>query len=126
MKGRKKVKKAVKKAKAAQKPRTSGAVGKLTQDEILRILRNVIDPEIGINIVDLGFIYGIDVDGNSVRVRMTLTNPGCPMHQMFIHEVEDALKATFDDVKVNVELVFDPPWSPERMSKDAKRKLGIK
>jgi metal-sulfur cluster biosynthetic enzyme len=112
--------------KAAKKAETSSSRGKLTKDEILRVLRNVIDPEIGINIVDLGFIYGVDVEGKNVRVRMTLTNPGCPMHAMFTHEVEDALKATFDDVKVSVELVFDPPWSPERMSKDAKRKLGIK
>jgi metal-sulfur cluster biosynthetic enzyme len=126
MKGKKKIEKVAKKAKASKKAKTSSAMGKLTRDGILKVLRNVIDPEIGINIVDLGFIYGVDISGSNVRVRMTLTNPGCPMHQMFVHEVEDALKATFDNVKVNVELVFDPPWSPERMSKDAKRKLGIK
>ena len=100
--------------------------GKLTKDEILKVLRNVIDPEIGLNIVDLGFIYGVDINGSNVKVRMTLTNPGCPMHRMFVNEVEEALKATFEKVKVDVELVFDPPWTPERMSKDARKKLGIK
>ncbi len=89
-------------------------------------MRNVIDPEIGLNIVDLGFIYGVDVKGASVNVRMTLTNPGCPMHSMFTHEVESALKMAFGDVNVSVELVFDPPWTPEKMSKDARKRLGIK
>jgi metal-sulfur cluster biosynthetic enzyme len=99
--------------------------GKITKEEILKVLKNVVDPEIGINIVDLGFIYKIDVNGKKVNISMTLTNPSCPMHAMFIHEVEDAIKAVFDDVDVKVQLVFDPPWSPERMSKDAKKKLGI-
>ncbi len=126
MKGKKKVEKVAKKTKASKKAKTSSAMGKLTRDGILKVLRNVIDPEIGINIVDLGFIYGVDISGDNVRVRMTLTNPGCPMHSMFVHEVEDALKMVFSDADVEVEVVFDPPWSPERMSKDAKRKLGIK
>jgi len=99
---------------------------KITKDDVLKILKNVIDPEIGMDIVDLGFIYGIDIKDKKVRVRMTLTNPGCPMHSMFVHEVEGALKASLDGVKVEVELVFDPPWTPERMSKDARKKLGIK
>jgi len=127
MKGKRKAgKKISKKAHAAKAKKTAKAKGMLTKDEVLKVLRNVIDPEIGLNIVDLGFIYGIDIKGNDVRVRMTLTNPSCPMHSMFVHEVEDALKATFDDAKVEVEVVFDPPWTPERMSKDARKKLGIK
>ncbi|MEE9323579.1 MAG: metal-sulfur cluster assembly factor [Candidatus Aenigmarchaeota archaeon] len=98
----------------------------VTKEKVLEVLKNVVDPEIGINIVDLGFIYGVEIKGNKVKVRMTLTTPGCPMHSMFVHEVENALKATFDNVDVQVEMVFDPPWTPERMSKDAKKKLGIK
>jgi metal-sulfur cluster biosynthetic enzyme len=110
---------------AAAKAKAKAGTGKLTKDGVLKVLKNVLDPEIGLNIVDLGFIYGVDVKGNSVNVRMTLTNPGCPMHAMFTHEVEGALKTAFGDVKVNVELVFDPPWSQERMSRDARKKLGI-
>jgi metal-sulfur cluster biosynthetic enzyme len=125
------MKKAAKKVSKVQKrpaksANSGGAAGKLTQDEVLKVLKNVIDPEIGMNIVDLGFIYGIDVKGTKVHVRMTLTNPSCPMHSMFVHEVEDALKMVFSDAKVEVEVVFDPPWTPERMSKDARKKLGIK
>jgi metal-sulfur cluster biosynthetic enzyme len=98
----------------------------VTKERVLEVLKNVIDPEIGINIVDLGFIYGVDIKGKKIHVNMTLTTPGCPMHSMFVHEVENALKAAFDGVDVEVEMVFDPPWTPERMSKDAKKKLGIK
>lgn len=98
----------------------------VTKERVLEVLRNVIDPEIGINIVDLGFIYGVDIKGKKISVRMTLTTPGCPMHRMFVHQVENALKASFDGVDVKVELVFEPKWTPERMSKDARKKLGVK
>jgi metal-sulfur cluster biosynthetic enzyme len=114
------------KAKATKASVKANAAGKLTKEGVLAVLKNVIDPEIGLNIVDLGFIYGVDISGNDVRVRMTLTNPGCPMHSMFTHEVVGALETAFDDVRVSVELVFDPPWTPERMTKDARKKLGIK
>ena len=98
----------------------------VTKEKVLGVLKNVIDPEIGINIVDLGFIYGVDIKEKEIHIKMTLTTPGCPMHSMFVHEVENALKATFDDMDVEVEVVFDPPWTPERMSKDARKKLGVK
>ncbi|NIO22216.1 MAG: DUF59 domain-containing protein [Candidatus Aenigmarchaeota archaeon] len=99
---------------------------KLTKEEILKVLKNVIDPEIGVNIVDLGFIYGVEIEGNKVHIKMTLTTPGCPMHSMFVHEVENAIKAVFEKVEVKVELVFDPPWTPDKMSDEAKKKLGVK
>lgn len=99
---------------------------KLTKEEVMKVLKNVVDPEVGVNIVDMGFIYGIEIEGKKVKVRMTLTTPGCPMHAMFVHEVENALKAVFDDVEVQVELVFDPPWTPDKMSDEAKKKLGFK
>ena len=96
------------------------------KERVLDVLKNVVDPEIGINIVDLGFIYDVDIKENKIHVKMTLTNPGCPMHSMFVHEVENALKSAFDGVEVEVELVFDPSWTPERMSENAKKKLGVK
>ncbi|MCK5019429.1 MAG: metal-sulfur cluster assembly factor [Candidatus Peribacteraceae bacterium] len=98
----------------------------ITDKKVMDVLRNVIDPEVGINIVDMGFIYGIDIKGKKIHIKMTLTVPSCPMKSMFLHEVENALKMVFDDVEVEVELVFDPAWTPQRMSKDAKEKLGIK
>lgn len=126
MKGKMKAKARNPKKVSGTKAKTAMVKDMLTKEEVLNVLRNVIDPEIGLNIVDLGFIYGIDIKGSSVKVRMTLTNPSCPMHSMFVHEVEDALKMVFSDANVEVEVVFDPPWSPERMSKDARKKLGIK
>ncbi len=98
----------------------------VTKEEILKVLKNVVDPEVGINVVDMGFIYGVEIEGRKVKIRMTLTTPGCPMHAMFVHEVEDAVKSAFDNVEVEVEVVFDPPWTPDRMSNEAKKKLGIK
>lgn len=93
--------------------------------KVFEALKNVIDPEIGLNIVDLGFIYGIEITGKKIHIRMTLTTPGCPMHRMFVHEVENSLKREFKGHEVEVEMVFDPPWTPERMSEDAKEKLGV-
>ena len=112
--------------KVSKGPESKKNASAITKEGVLKVLKNVIDPEIGMDIVDLGFIYGVDVKGKDVHVRMTLTNPGCPMHSMFTHEVESALKMAFGDVTVNVELVFDPPWTPERMTQDARKKLGIK
>jgi metal-sulfur cluster biosynthetic enzyme len=109
---------------AKGKVHASGA-GKPTKEKVMKVLRNVIDPEIGLEIVDLGFIYGVDIKGRNVKVRMTLTNPGCPVQSMFTRRVGEALKTAFGDVEVEVELVFDPPWTPERMSGDARKKLGI-
>jgi metal-sulfur cluster biosynthetic enzyme len=95
------------------------------KEEVLRALRNIIDPEIGVNIVDLGFIYGVKSDKNGIDVKMTLTSPTCPLHGMFTSEVEDTLKKKFK-TRVNIDLVFDPPWTPNRISKDVRKKLGIK
>ncbi|NIO23328.1 MAG: DUF59 domain-containing protein [Candidatus Aenigmarchaeota archaeon] len=99
---------------------------KLTKEEVIKVLRNVVDPEVGINIVDMGFIYGVEIKGKKVHIKMTLTTPGCPMHSMFVHEVKQSLESAFDDVEVQVEVVFDPPWTPEKMSNEAKKKLGFK
>jgi metal-sulfur cluster biosynthetic enzyme len=92
--------------------------------DVWEALRAVIDPELGINVVDLGLIYGVDVDGGSVTVRYTLTTAGCglgPLIESGITEVLSALPV--DDVRA--ELVFQPPWSPEMMSAETKAMLGI-
>ncbi|HEY4410876.1 MAG TPA: metal-sulfur cluster assembly factor [Acidimicrobiia bacterium] len=93
-------------------------------DEVREALRAVSDPELGLNIVDLGLIYDVDVDGATVTVRYTLTTMACglgPMIESGIKEIADSLP--FDDVRT--ELVFEPPWSPERISADGKAFLGI-
>jgi metal-sulfur cluster biosynthetic enzyme len=96
----------------------------LTEDKIFETLKTVIDPEIGINIVDLGLIYNIEFDENNVTVTMTLTTPGCPMHNSITNWVKEALIGIGVNIAVNVNLVWVPPWSPDYMSNDAKRQLG--
>ncbi len=96
----------------------------LSTDDVWDALRAVIDPELGINVVDLGLIYGVDVEDGSVTVRYTLTTAGCglgPLIESGITEVLTALPV--DDVRA--ELVFEPPWSPEMMSAETKAMLGI-
>jgi metal-sulfur cluster biosynthetic enzyme len=90
----------------------------------LEKLKEVIDPEIGANVVDLGLIYGINVDKNKVKVKMTLTSLGCPLGNFLISEVENKLKEV-GFKKVDVELTFNPPWTPERMSKELRKRFGI-
>lgn len=95
----------------------------LTKKEILGQLKSVVDLELGINIVDLGLVYDIKEEKGKVTVLMTLTTPGCPMMTMFNQEVERVIKQIKGVKKVKVELTFDPPWTPEKMSKEAKKKI---
>ena len=96
-------------------------------DEILNALKNVYDPEIPVNIVDLGLIYDLQVrDDNTVYVKMTLTAPGCPIGVFITEQVREAIMTLVPNVKdVQVDLVFDPPWTPDRMSDEAKAMLGF-
>jgi metal-sulfur cluster biosynthetic enzyme len=91
----------------------------------LQALYDVVDPELGINIVDLGLVYNLDVDGGLVRVEMTMTTPACPLHDYLTEHVEQAIRGDMPDVRtVAVHLVWDPPWGPERMSRVARQELG--
>jgi FeS assembly SUF system protein len=97
-----------------------------SDEEIFEALKTVYDPEIGINIVDLGLVYGIDVDATGlVDVTMTLTSPGCPLGHVIGGQVREALDGMpgVSDVKLN--LVWTPPWNPTMMTEDAKMELGI-
>jgi len=96
----------------------------LTEDSVLETLKTVIDPEIGINIVDLGLIYNLEFKENKLIVTMTLTTPGCPMHSSLTAWVREALLQVDSEIEVFINLVWDPPWSPENMSDNAKRQLG--
>lgn len=97
-----------------------------TPDDVREGLKNVYDPEIGINIVDLGLVYDTDVAENgNVLVTMTLTSLGCPLGPVIVQEVQGALRELPGIGEVDVKLVWSPPWSPELMSEDAKDELGI-
>lgn len=98
----------------------------VTKDEVITVLKDCYDPEIPINIWDLGLVYDIDVqtEGN-VGIKMTLTAPGCMMGGMIAEEVKAKLKTLKDVKDAKVDLVFDPPWSPDKMSEEAKAQMGI-
>jgi metal-sulfur cluster biosynthetic enzyme len=98
-----------------------------TQDEVMNALKAVYDPEIGINIVDLGLVYGVETENNDVRVNMTLTSPACPLGPIIQTQAKAILTSQFeDDEDVDIHLVWNPPWDPRTMaSEDAKLELGI-
>jgi len=97
----------------------------VTQEEVIKKLKQCIDPELGINIVDLGLIYAVNIEGNRVNVLMTVTTAGCPMGAFFIKDITEKIQALKGVSSVSVELTFDPPWSPSRMSQDSKELLGF-
>lgn len=97
----------------------------LTEKLILRQLKQVIDPEINCNIVDLGLIYGVEIHESHVTVLLTLTTQGCPMHESIAFGVQNALLELPEVEEVEVELVWDPPWSPARMTQEGRELLGI-
>jgi len=94
--------------------------------EVVRVLKNVYDPEIPVNIYDLGLIYEIDIDEyNNLDVQMTLTAPNCPVADQLVMHVNQELRGIEGLQKVNVQLVFDPPWNKDMMSEVAKLELGF-
>ncbi len=98
----------------------------ITKESVLAALKNVYDPEMPINIVDLGLIYNIDIDNDKgvVKIKMTLTAPGCPMGSYISSDVEMVLRSLENVEDVKIELTYDPPWNPDMMSLDAKKNLG--
>lgn len=87
-------------------------------------LHEVIDPELGVNIIDLGLVYGLRVADGTARLRMTLTTPGCPLSAYFDDEVRARLRGAPGVDDTEVEIVWEPPWSPDMMSDAAKAQLG--
>ena len=97
----------------------------LKPEEVVDALRECYDPEIPVNIVDLGLVYGITIAPQRIDVRMTLTALGCPMAGEVMSEVRDRLLAMPGVSDAGVELTYEPPWTPERMSEDARWELGM-
>lgn len=96
-----------------------------SEDRVREALGSVDDPEVGINIVDLGLVYRIDVTLQSVRVEMTMTTPACPMSELITDNARRAVAALVPEgVAVDIELVWDPFWTPDMMSETAKQTLG--
>ena len=97
----------------------------VSQEEVIAKLKQCLDPELGVNIVDLGLIYGVNIEGTKVNVLMTLTTPGCPLDSYFVKDITGRLKSIKGISDVSVELTFDPSWSPNNMSEESKDLLGF-
>jgi metal-sulfur cluster biosynthetic enzyme len=96
-----------------------------TREEVVEALRQVEDPELGMDIVDLGLMYDVEIDDGRVKVIHTLTSMGCPVGPMIQEQIHDVTRALPGVEDVEVELTWDPPWTPEKMSEDAKFILGF-
>jgi metal-sulfur cluster biosynthetic enzyme len=95
------------------------------EEEVYEVLRECYDPEMPVNIVDLGLVYHVDVKGGVITVEMTLTAPGCSMGAMIASEIQDKLLGIPGCEEANVEMVWDPPWTPHMMSPAGRKALGL-
>ncbi|MDK2776058.1 MAG: putative Fe-S cluster assembly protein SufT [Pseudomonadota bacterium] len=99
--------------------------GVVREEQVRQALRTIFDPEIPINLLDLGLIYGVDIDGRRVKIRMTLTAPTCGMGPVLISDVKYRVAKVPNVEAVEVELVFDPPWSRDMMTEEAQLEAGL-
>jgi metal-sulfur cluster biosynthetic enzyme len=95
------------------------------QDTIYAALKHIYDPEVGINIVDMGLIYSLELDDNKVGIYMTLTSPACPAGPQILSQVDSKLRELDGVDEVDINVVWSPPWSPDMLSEEAKDQLGI-
>jgi metal-sulfur cluster biosynthetic enzyme len=103
----------------------ASAPGAPSEDDVMEALANVIDPELGLDFVELGLIYGVEISDGDVRVTFTLTTPGCPIGPQVTEQIDEFVGEVEGVKTVESEMVFTPAWSPERMSEDAKFALGF-
>lgn len=101
------------------------AAGSTLVEQVIASLRTIHDPEIPLNIYDLGLVYRVRVNGRSVEIDMTLTSPGCPVAGVLVRQVHDAVRRIPGVADVRTELVWDPPWTRDRMSEAAQFALGL-
>lgn len=94
------------------------------EEEVKEALEEVMDPELGINILDLGLIYEVEVNGSEAEILMTLTSRGCPLSAIFDQMVSEEVEKVNGIEEVNVELTFEPRWTPEEMSEEARNEVG--
>jgi metal-sulfur cluster biosynthetic enzyme len=112
-------------AEKSQVPTTTAPPRMPSEEQVMELLRNVYDPEIMMSIVDLGLVYGVEVADGKLLVKMTLTTMACPLGPMIEQDVIQWCKRLVGIHEVKVQIVFDPPWNPSRMSQEAKLMLGM-
>ncbi len=111
-------------SRSLQDPETESTEA-ITETQVRLALRRVKDPEINLNIVDLGLIYGIGVEDGDVVIEMSLTSPGCPAGPQIVHDVEEQLRTLNGIGAIDVNLVWSPPWTPERIEPRVRAYLGF-
>ena len=97
----------------------------ITEEIVLEQIKQVIDPDVGLNIVDMGLIYGVDINDDIVDITMTLTSPGCPAAPQLLNGSQTVVQQLDGVEEVNINVVWTPRWDPEMMSEEAKDELGI-
>ena len=97
----------------------------ITEEIVLEQIKQVIDPDLGLNIVDMGLIYGVDINDDIVDITMTLTSPGCPAAPQLLNGSQTVVQQLDGVEEVNINVVWTPPWDPEMMSEEAKLELGF-
>tara|TARA_B100000614_G_scaffold148521_1_gene131769 strand:- start:133 stop:444 length:312 start_codon:yes stop_codon:yes gene_type:complete len=97
----------------------------VSKEKVLEVLSDVYDPEIPIDIVNLGLVYGVEVVGSIVNLKMTMTSPGCPSAREIVLESQTLVSEIEGVSEANVEIVWDPPWTPEKMSDEARVSMGM-
>ncbi len=95
------------------------------KEDIIDVLKTVIDPEIGLDVINLGLVYEIKVNDDNVYIKMTMTTPGCPLTSWILADAENKIKQVPGVKDVQIELVWDPPWSVDRISEEARKLLGL-
>ncbi len=97
----------------------------VTESNVLEALKEVYDPELGMNVVDLGLVYGVSAERGQVRVTMTLTTPGCPLHASLAEAVRSAIELMVPGAEsVAIDLIWEPPWTPDRITEAGREALG--
>ncbi len=101
-------------------------MAKIIRDEVVKALKGCVDPEIGLNIVDLGLIHDISIDdSNNIKVKLTMTSPMCPVTSVILADVQLRVEHLHDVGSVDIDLVWDPAWSPEMISEEARMSMNI-
>lgn len=96
----------------------------ITEEAVMEVLKDVYDPEIPVNVVDLGLVYDLKVEDDVVHVTMTMTAPGCPFHTELSNDAREKILAGTGARDAEIDIVWDPPWTPDRISDDGKKMLG--
>ncbi|MGI9554012.1 MAG: metal-sulfur cluster assembly factor [Thermodesulfobacteriota bacterium] len=97
----------------------------ITEEKVYEVLGDIYDPEIPIDIVNLGLVYGVQIENDVVNIDMTMTSPGCPAATQIVTEAKLLLEDLPEISAANIEIVWDPPWDPSKMSEAAKESLGM-